>query len=148
MTPVHLSGTRERFEQKELGPFFLGTLSALVENADGPRSAWTQPEMTTCVSTQRVPFLQATDTVQKRGRAFHVHEEGRCTVQAHVLRLLKGRQGHYWEQRRQPAARAPGIRAGPYLAHVQHPALISLVYEAVDDEPGLPVCLKIRCLYR
>lgn len=36
-----------------------------------------------------------------------------------------------------------GLGAGPYLAHVQQPALFSLVYEAMDDEPGLPVRLKI-----
>lgn len=33
--------------------------------------------------------------------------------------------------------------SSPYLAHVHQPALISLVYEAMDDEPGLPVCLEI-----
>lgn len=41
---------------------------------------------------------------------------------------------------------AAGLRASSYLAHVYQPALIALVYEAVDDEPGLPVRLKIRRL--
>ena len=36
-----------------------------------------------------------------------------------------------------------GAGSRPYLAHLQKPVLFSLVYEAVDDEPGLPVCLKI-----
>ena len=53
--------------------------------------------------------------------------------------------GKQWQL---PAAQATGVRTRPYLAHIHEPALISLVYEAVDDEPGLPVCLEIRCLNR
>lgn len=44
------------------------------------------------------------------------------------------------------AGHGAGSRA--YLAHLQHPALVALVYEAVDDEPGLPVCLEVRGLNR
>lgn len=51
--------------------------------------------------------------------------------------------GKRWQQ---PPEQATGIRAGTCLVHVCRPALISLVYEAMDDEPGLPVCLKIWCL--
>lgn len=57
-------------------------------------------------------------------------------------------QGRWRTQWQRLAARATKTGAGPYLAHLQHPALIALVYEAVDDEAGLPVCLKIRCLDR
>jgi hypothetical protein len=35
------------------------------------------------------------------------------------------------------------VRDVPYLAHVNHPVLLSFVYEAMDDEPSLPGNLKI-----
>lgn len=61
--------------------------------------------------------------------------------QAHLLHLLNGAGGiSGWGQ---GGGQTTGLGAGPYLAHVQQPALFSLVYEAMDDEPGLPVCLKI-----
>lgn len=43
---------------------------------------------------------------------------------------------------------ASGVRAGPCFAHVYQPALISLVYEAMDDEPGLLGYLEIGRLNR
>lgn len=45
--------------------------------------------------------------------------------------------------REQGAGQTVSLGAGPYLAHIQQPVLFSLVYEAMDDEPGLLVCLKI-----
>lgn len=47
-----------------------------------------------------------------------------------------------------PGAQATGVGAGPYLAHVHQPALISLVDEAMDDEPGLLGYLETGCLNR
>lgn len=47
-----------------------------------------------------------------------------------------------------PGAQATGLRARSYLAHVHQPALISLVYEAMDDEPGLLGHLEIGRLNR
>lgn len=37
-------------------------------------------------------------------------------------------------------------RVGAYLAHVQQPGLLPLVYEAMDDEASLPVQSEVGSL--
>ena len=61
---------------------------------------------------------------------------------------IKGGGGIHGKEGQMPGAQASGVRAGPYLAHVYQPALISLVYEAMDDEPGLLGYLEIGRLNR
>ena len=64
------------------------------------------------------------------------------------LRLHKGRWRHSWEGRAYACGTGHRVRAGPCLAHGHQPALISFVSEAMDDEPGLLVCLEIGRLNR
>jgi len=60
------------------------------------------------------------------------------------VEVFMGRKGRCPGHRPQ----ASGVRAGPCFAHVYQPALISLVYEAMDDEPGLLGYLEIGRLNR
>lgn len=99
---------------------------------------------------QQMPPLPATDVVQKCGSRFlFLQREAYELCKGHFLcrdfvfssssTALAERRGRC----QQAGGRTAGLGADPYLAHVQQPALFSLVYEAVDDEPGLLVCLKI-----
>ena len=92
-----------------------------------------------------------------KGLFIFVKRHFNCIVKPQYVRVscfqvhwdcIKGGGGIHGKEGRMPVAQATGVRAGPCLAHGHQPALISFVSEAMDDEPGLLVCLEIGRLNR